>query len=203
MELRNIVKNLSKYKIFLAVSVIIGMLLGMFYYSLPKTYTATGSFYVKRSVDTLRLSYFSYEGYYGQQTAQAYTNTAIALFESLDTRFESLSRVGLSTNIVNLKKFSKVIKVTKAGPQLITLTVTSKDPRMAEALWESVANTTIEKSRFINIGGDPFLSISKTSEVPVVRDVYKPLWLCLTTGGLLAPLIVILFISLRSYFKWK
>lgn len=203
MELKEIVKTLRKYNRTLAASAVAGLLLGYLGYLAPKPYYATGSFYIKRSVDTTRFNYFAYEGYYGQQAGLSYTNTVMALFESLDIRYMALTNINLPTDIYNLRKYSEMIKVKKTGPQVITLTVKGWTPQKAEDLWNSMAGTTIIKSRQLNINGDPLLSISKISENPVVKVQYKPLWVCLAFGLAAVPLLVIFYLSLREYFKWK
>ena len=203
MEIKEIVKNLSKHSQVLILSSVAGVLLGYLFYLGPKPYYATGSFYIKRSVDTTRFNYFAYEGYYGQQTGLSYTNTVLALFESLDIRYKALTNINLPTDINNLRKYSGMITVKKAGPLLITLTVKGWTQEKAEALWNSMANTTIEKSRQINTTGDPLLSISKISENPVVKVQYRPLWICLAFGLISVLLLVIFYLSFKEYFNWK
>jgi capsular polysaccharide biosynthesis protein len=201
MELNEIVKNLRKHNKILLFAAIVGILGGYLFYLAPKPYYATGSFYVKRAVDTTKFQYFSYEGYYGQQAGLSYTNTVLALFESLDVRYEALNSINLPTDIDSLKKYSGMIKVKKTGPQIITLTIKGKTLQKAEDLWNSISSTTIEKSKQININGDPLLSISKISENPVVKIQYKPLWACVVFGFVLTPLFVIFYHSLKGYFK--
>jgi capsular polysaccharide biosynthesis protein len=203
MELREIIKILTKYKVALAISVVIGVLGGIAFYISPKTYSASGSFYIKRGADTLRFKYFAYEGYYAQQTGLSYTNTVMALFESLDIRFEALNKLNLPTDNTSLRRYSRIIKAKKVGPQIITLTVKGTNTEELGRLWDSVANTVIEKNKQINITGDPLLSISKISDAPIVRQLYRPLWLCVLAGALLSPFLVVLFVTFKGYFKWK
>lgn len=201
MELNRIIKNLGKYKILYIVCLVLGLLGGLGFYLLPKTYISTGSFYVKRSADTLKFKYFEYEGYYAQQTGISYTNTILALFESMDIRFEALDKLNLPTDMNSLRKYSRLIRAKKAGPQIITLTVTGKDLEETRTLWETVANVTLEKNKQMNVYGDPLLSVSKISENPVVKEQYKPLWMCALGGALLLPALATFYFTLREYFK--
>jgi capsular polysaccharide biosynthesis protein len=89
------------------------------------------------------------------------------------------------------------------GPQLITLTVKGRNPETVKDLWNSVADTTIIKNKQINIDGDPLLGIYRVSGSPIVRDVYRPLWLSVIIGGVFLPSLIILFAAIRRYFKWK
>jgi capsular polysaccharide biosynthesis protein len=186
MELKQIFKNLKKYKIALLLSAVVGVLAGLVFYLAPKTYYATGSLYVTRAIDDVKFKYFAYEGYYAQQTGVSHTNNVLSLIDSLDTR-----------------KYATMIKAKKSGPQLITLMVKGKTADQAEKLWRAVTEVTLEKDRQINLKGDPLLNVSKVSDNPVVKDQYKPLWLCIVFGFIFAPSLLILGISIKEYFKWK
>ena len=203
MELRNLIKKLNAHRLLLLAFFFVGGVLGATYFSLPGNYTATGSLFVKRAVDLTRFNYFAYEGYYGQQTALSYTNTLVAMMESIDLRKNSLDRLGIQVNEQSLIKYSRQIKVKKAGPQLITLTVKDRDFVNAQTLWNAVADSTIEISRNVNQTGDPFLNISKISEEPVIKPQYKPLWLCLPIGMMFGFVAGVFLVTVKEYFKWK
>jgi capsular polysaccharide biosynthesis protein len=203
MELKQIIKNLKKYKIALLLSAVVGVLAGLVFYLAPKTYYATGSLYVTRAIDDVKFKYFAYEGYYAQQTGVSHTNNVLSLIDSLDTRNESLRKLNLPVDTNSLRKYATMIKAKKSGPQLITLMVKGKTADQAEKLWKAVTEVTLEKDRQINLKGDPLLNVSKVSDNPVVKDQYKPLWLCIVFGFIFAPSLLILGISIKEYFKWK
>lgn len=203
MELKEIVINLNKHKLTLLASVLVGIFLGYLFYTTPKNYHAVGSFYVKRAADTTKFKYFSYDGYYAQQTGLSYTNTILALFESTDVINEALKKINLSTDINNFKKYSRMIQAKKTGPQIITLTVKGKTRDEAKSLWNSLTDTTINKNKEINKDGDSELSVSKIMEEPVLKEQYRPLWMCLVLGGIFVPTLVIFFLGLKDYSKWK
>ena len=115
MELKEITKSLSKHRVFLLVAFFVGILAGAGFFFMPKTYTSSGSFYVRRSADTLKFKYFAYEGYYAQQTGLSYANTVQSLFESLDVRFEALNKLNIPTDTTNLIKYSRYIRAKRSG----------------------------------------------------------------------------------------
>jgi len=203
MELKQVLKNLKKYKIALLLSAVVGVLAGLVFYLAPKTYYATGSLYVTRAIDDVKFKYFAYEGYYAQQTGASHTNNVLALIESLDIRSEALKKLSIPVNTSNLRKYSSMIKVRRTGPQIITLAVKGKTADQVGKLWDSITNVAIEKNRQVNLNGDSFLNVSKISENPVVKEQYKPLWLCLVFGFVFAPSLLIFGIGLKEYFKWK
>lgn len=203
MELKDIIKKLKKYRIFVAVAALVGIILGYAYFLIPHTYTASGSFYINRAVQIQKENngYFTYEGYYSQQTALSYTNTVVALLESYDVRSESLKNLNIQVNEASLRKYGRLIKVKKMGPQLVTLTTKQKTANEAEDLWKSVSKTLVEKTSNINERGDSNLNISAVIENPVIKESYKPLFVCVLTGAFLATFFAVIFVSIKEYFS--
>ncbi len=197
------VKKIVKHKVLIIILILVGLVAGTAYYFLPSRYAATGTLFVKRSADASTSNYFIYEGYYSQQTALSFTSTTMALLGSIDVRSRSLTKLGLPVSESNLRKYSRLIRVSKLGPQLVTLTTVGNSTGDAEALWKAVADTTILTARQLNVGGDPLLSISKVSLQPVVKVEYKPLWLCMSVGGLAFFVLAIFLVSTKEYFGWR
>ncbi len=186
----------------LIISIVIGVTFGSIYYALPKNFTGIGSFYVTRRSENSTLQYFNYEGYYSQQAALSYTNTIVALLESYDIRNKSMQKLGIPTTEESLRKYGKLIKVKKVGPQIITLTIKESTKETAQKLWNTVANTLIEESKKMNAEGDTNLSIAKISENIVIKKSYDSVALDLllgALGGLLASSFVVIF--KETYFK--
>jgi capsular polysaccharide biosynthesis protein len=204
MELKKCLTVISRYKIILVISIFVGALFGGIYYLLPNHFTATGLLYVRRSIDSSMFKYFSYEGFYAQQTAQSYTNTVFALLGSVNIRSAALKKMGIADTEANLFRYGMMIKSKKVGPQIINLTITGKTSKEAGDLWNAVGETITESVKSSNnLGGDPNLSVVKMGDSPVVRIQYKPLWACLPVGSVVLFTFTLLLISAREYFKWK
>jgi capsular polysaccharide biosynthesis protein len=204
MELKEILKFLKLNRGAMILSSILFGIVGVtaFFY-VPTKYYANGSLFVKRSIYPYSPDHFTYEGYYGQQAAMAYTNSVIGLIESEDLRSKAIEKFGLEVNEKNLRKFAKKIKATKTGPQLITLTAKGNNAKEAEELWSVVTGATIETVNKINSDGDPYVSISKIIEKPIVKEGYKDAIVFTALGLCFGAFISAFFLAVKNYLKGK
>ncbi len=200
MEIRDILKKLRKHKRLIVLFVIIGFFFGCILNFVPPTYTSSGSLYIKRSINQ-ETEYFTYEGYYGQQTALSYTNSVVALLESPDVKREVLKLMNLSTDERNIRKLSKMIRAKKIGPQVILVTVKSKNYDTSKEVWDKTVNSLVEVASKVNRNGDKNLGISLVSEQPIVKESFRSLYLFGTAGSLMFFTFSLFYISLKEYFK--
>lgn len=198
MELKRLIKAISKNKKTLIKYGIAGLVLGIAAYFWPAKYITTGSFYVKRGVDT-SIDFFTYEGYYAQQAALAYTNTVIALFDSVDIQSKALAETGIPVNEKTLQKAARNTRVKKSGPQIVTLTVKGKTENESIVLWAALAKETTQAITRINSDGDPRISISEVAEKPVTKKEYKSLAINIPAGILAGLVLGLAVISLKEY----
>ncbi len=202
MELKDILKRIKKYKIFLVLFAIAGFSAGALFYAIPSKYISSGSFYIKRGVN-LEKEYFTYEGYYAQQTALAYTNSVAALIESPDIKKKVLEEMKIPVNEESLRKLNKIVRVKKTGPQIILVTVKDKDYDTSAKMWNKLAESLINKTNEINKNGDESLSIGLVSEQPLVRETYKSFYLFALVGSVTGLSLAIFFICVKEYFRDK
>ncbi len=200
MEFRDVFKKTRKNRGILAIFALIGLSAGVLLHFLPSNYTASGSFYVTRKEDNSEL-FFTYEGYYSQQTATTYTNSVVALAESVDVKKQVLNRLNLPVNGYNVRKINKSMSVKKTGPQIINITFKDKDANKAKTIWENMSDILIETSKEINRDGDGKLAVIKISEEPFIKESYKPLSITSFLGILCGFSLGILIISFKEYFK--
>jgi capsular polysaccharide biosynthesis protein len=202
VDLKDILKFTKKNAIKItAVGLFFGLLGVAVYYWVPTKYLASGSIYVKRSVENGEGKYFTYEGYYNQQTATSYTNTVMGFLESIDVRSQSLENLGFDVTESSLRRLGKQIKIKKAGNQLITLSVKDISPQYAQALWLELARNTISTAQTLNSNSDPALQISMLKDLPVVKEVYKNVWLNFFIGVALGKLIAIIVLAFKAYVR--
>jgi capsular polysaccharide biosynthesis protein len=200
MELKEIKKTLSKNKFLLVISAFIGLALGVVLYYSPTKYISTGSFYVGREIDKSD-EFFSYEGYYAQQTAVMYTNSVMSLAESFDVKKSALDDMGLPYNNKNVRILERALKIKKSGPQTITISTKHFDKDTSESMFRSISKSLVKISENLNKSGDNSLFIQQVSTEPLVKEVYKSFYIY-SFVGLLSGLIVGLFyLCLREYFK--
>ena len=115
MELKKITKTIEKNKFFLITASFIGLILGIIFYFLPSKYISSGSFYVSKKTDN-SLEFFTYEGYYAQQSAITYADSVVNLAKSVDIKKDVLEKMNQPINEKNLRELNKSIKIKKAGP---------------------------------------------------------------------------------------
>ncbi|MBP7785922.1 hypothetical protein KA062_01560, partial [Patescibacteria group bacterium] len=142
MEFREIFKKIRKNRQVLSLCALIGLITGVLIHFLPSNYTASGSFYITRKEDNSE-SFFTYEGYYSQQTASTYTNSVVALAESEDVKKQVLNKLDLPEDGYNIRKISKSMSVKKTGPQIINIALKDKDLNRAKTIWENIADILI------------------------------------------------------------
>lgn len=200
MELREIFKKIRKNKKMLIVCILVGLLAGILFHFLPSNYIASGSFYITRKEDNSE-SFFTYEGYYSQQTATTYTNSVVALAESVDVKKQVLEKVDLPIDDQNIRKINKSMSVKKTGPQIINITFKDKDLKKVKTIWQSISDILIETSKEINLNGDGKLTVVKISEEPFIKEGYKTLWMTGVAGIIFGCSLGLLIVSLKEYFK--
>lgn len=200
MEIKDVYKKLIRHRTNLMLSLLAGALLGIIFYFLPSKYVASGSLFVNRKIGAEN-SFFTYEGYYGQQTALSYTNSILSLIESVDVKKMVLESNKMPLNSKNMNMLNRIVSVKKTGPQVIYLTVKGKTYEEAKRLWNSVSNVTVAAAYEINRNGDEKLSISPISPQPLVGLPYKSIYLYGVVGVLISFTLASFFICLKEYFK--
>ena len=204
MELKEIIEFIKKYiKQIILGSIIFGMVGALLHFVLPTKHYASGSLFIRRSVNPFTEDHFTYEGYYGQQSAMLYTNSIIGLVESEDIRKQALENLNVEVNEKTLRKYSRKIKTRKTGPQLLTLITKDPTPEKATLLWKSVSDSTINTLNKINKNGDPFISVAKVSDEPIVKESYKNIFVDILVGLGIGFIISTTFFSLKSYLSYK
>ncbi|MFC1755787.1 YveK family protein [Patescibacteria group bacterium] len=183
MELKEIITFFkTNFKVILIATIISGLLGVAGYFLLPKKYHASGSLFVRRSIYPYSENHFTYEGYYGQQAALAYTNSIIALIESEDIRATALKELNVEVNEATLRKYEKKIKTVKSGPQLVELVIKEKSQDKANKLWNAVADSTIVTMSNISRQNDPFVGLVRVSSDPIVKQTYRNVAVCAIVG---------------------
>ena len=198
MELKELIKAIYANKKLLVIFTLLGLFTGVATFYLPAKFISTGTLFITRAVEKTD-RYFTYEGYYSQQTAVAYTNTAVALLESIDVKTQALEKAGIEPNGYNLKKYSKLVDIKKNGPQLITLTVKDNSYEKSQSLWNSMADSFIKYSDEANFNTDPNLKILKISPEPVVKPEYKSIYFYSVCGLLGGFIFGVLLITFKKY----
>ncbi len=171
MEVKDLLKISKKhFSLILGSGLVFGLIGVLSFYFLPKVYRAEGSFYISRlSDDSTDLGDFTYEGFYAQQAASNYTGTFVALLESVDVKRNALLEMGRPVTGDSLRRFSRSVSVKKPAPQVVSLTVSSKDPEEARNAWTSVAQQALLVS-------DASINVVSLSKEPIVLERFNNLY---------------------------
>lgn len=197
MELKEYLKVFKKYFAFILLVGLTGALIAYISTkSLPRAYSLTQTFYLAALTSTPGRSepalqsqdIYSYEGYYAQEKARNFTDTAVAILDSDDFK----SDVG---------EDSQNLAVRKMAPQVIRLTASAPNSQSAQKLMSKTINIFNEKS--VTLADSRFVLSLKpiSSHVPgPSRDqIDKKI---ITVFGLLLGFAFATFVvSLKTYFR--
>ena len=200
MELKQITKTIEKNRFLLITATFIGLILGIIFYFLPSKYISSGSFYISKKTDN-SLEFFTYEGYYAQQSAITYADSVVTLAKSVDIKKDVLEKMSQPINEKNLRELNKSIKIKKAGPQIISLEIKGRTYELAEETWTKFSESLIKKSDEMNKNSDEKLVVNTVSEKPLTRKAYRSPWAFGATGVLAGLALGILVMCGKEYFK--
>ena len=201
MELKDILKMLNKRRTEIGLFVLCGGFLGVAVSFLPGKFKTELSYFVGRIADKPSAEFFTYEGYYAQQTAQSYTNTAVALLESQDLKRAVLNELQLPVTDNNIRKLSKSYRVAKNGPQVITLTVTDYNYDKSINTFTVISKKFLIASEKVSTGSDENISVSPLADSPVIRQEQRPFFYFVAGGLLFGLAFSLLKIALKEYLK--
>jgi len=199
VEIRELYLFFKAYiKLMLLTGLAFGALGVAAFYFYPQTHVATGSFFVSRAAQSGSPDYFTYEGFYSQQSALSFTETVIGLMESVDIRKAALATLGSSPTEESLRRVAKITRVKKAAPQLITLQVKEKSPVAAGSTWLALSSATLAAVDKIKASGDLALQVSLLQETPVIAKTYRNVFVNFFGGFGAGTLLFALGVSIRK-----
>lgn len=202
MELYEYFKILTKYlKQILFASVALSILAYGVSFYFPTNYRASVTVYVQRIPEKPAAGDYTYDGFYAQKAAEAYTDTVFGFLTSIDILQRAAKVAKLPADSQSLAGFAKKIKIEKVAPQLIDVRVTLKDKNSAKDLALSLAQSAQERVSLLNQEGNTGLTINLANPEPFLAEV-KP-WKELNAAvGFLAGLIFTTAgVFLREYLK--
>lgn len=201
MEIKDIFKNLNKHRKILVYTTFLGLIAGLAISTLPTKYTSLGSLFVGRSAEESE-NYFTYEGYYAQQSALGFTDSVIAIIRSPDLIKLLLENTDTPVNASNYRKISKSISIKKTGPQIISVGLKGDSYEKSKTMWLELNNILIDKIENINRDTDVNLSVSTVSEEPLVRESYRNVFVFSLVGLIFGAFFGMFLTSLKEYLRY-
>ncbi len=201
MELKELVATVRKHtKLISSIVLVTGILGVALHFIVPTAYYAEGTFYVSGFSQPSTTEYFAYDGYYAQQSAQSYTQTLAALFESVTLHSAVLDQLAIPVTENALRAFSKRLSVRIQSPQLVRVIYKSNSPDVASAHWQTLADVVTAKSTLLNDQGVSQLAVVPVHDYPVVKRGYSSVYLAFAIGAGLGLVAVTIWITLKEYY---
>lgn len=187
MELKKAIDLLKKDIFFLLLFAILGAIIGWQAAKfLPQGYTQSQLFFVAKA-PLASPSFYNFEGYYTQETARNFTDTAVAILEN--RQFQNLAQESNAT-----------ANIRKVAPQLINITTQSSQkenlegliPKLAVAFNTQIANLTKDDLPIQIKEVAPASNITYFALNPIVLSI---------AGIILGTTFSVFIVALKIYFK--
>ena len=186
MELKQYLKIFKQYSpLIIAFSLLGAALAFVLTPRLPSGYTASQLFYVVSPKLAQNPSY-NFEGYFIQEEARNFTDSAIAILSSADFTSE-LAGPNLSIN------------ARKAAPQVIRLSVTAETPENSRKLLTKAVSSFNQK--MVDLTGDQAVRIKAVGPEMEATFAGFNQKIMMVFGFLIGAIFAILTVSLKTYFK--
>jgi capsular polysaccharide biosynthesis protein len=203
MELKDLIKFTQRQQIPLLSVGLIFFILGIFVsLKLPAKFIAKSDIFVYKNTAPESSTFFTFEGFYANQAAKEFTDTAGGILESeglVQKTLTSLGREGSSSEVDNVLRG---LEVQKVSPNLLKVSLSR--PTSEEARLLSGALITSAQDEVLNLtttdGQEPF-TLSVITDEPLIEPSSPPVLL----NGLVAALagvgLALLILSFREYLK--
>lgn len=199
LDLMTITTFLYRYKLRIFLCGLIGTFIGVLVYIfIPAKYVSTGTFYITRPIEDK--AEFSYEGFYSQQTAQAYTDVFVSVLEGKELRSEIITGMGLVNSAGSYYALNRLISIKKTTPSSIRLEVKTQDRDFSVVLWNLIVSKSLEKHRTISLS-DKNISVFVLNPVPITYATYKNVYLNSVLGGVIGLFLGTIFFGFKEYYS--
>lgn len=161
----------------LLLATLAALVAGLFSRSLQPSFEASASVFVGRESQAPSSGFYSFDGYYSQQAAERFTDTAMGVMRNKEIVKLAARESGFSDSAAGSRDFSRRLKVKRAGPQLIALSFADRQKEKAVLFIQNLAKITAQKIDELNKKGDRLLTLSVLEPVPFVEERVISPWL--------------------------
>jgi uncharacterized protein involved in exopolysaccharide biosynthesis len=202
MELREYFRFIRRFAYIIVAGIVLGSVVGSLYaMSRPEHYQSVMSLFVRRQTEVANIQYFTYEGYYAQQSAAAYTENALKLISNDEILRRAAKIAGMGQESADIQQIRGAIVSKKDAPQIIKLTVTMPTKDGVTRLTNGVAQALKTRTDELNQAGDNKLSIEPVNSEPIVMQVKQSPLLYGVAGSILGLLGTLVGCALWWYAK--
>lgn len=200
MELKHYLKILQKHwKMILAAAAAVAVVVGIASVYWPTRYKSELTVYVQRVPEDPPAGDYTYDGFYAQQAAEAYTDTVEGFLQSRDIIRQALAASNLSTDTNMVRAVEKRLEVEKVAPQLINVSLTMETQNKATALIKEIAAVTKERAKTLNQQENEAMVIDLVNPDPLESSVKPWLELNVVVGFLGGLVIATSGVLLKGY----
>ena len=133
-------------------------------------FEAGGIVFVGRTAEKATSNFFTYDGFYAQQTAERYTDSVLGIIKSDPLIQSALLKLNLPSQFSEVTALRRNLLVQKVGPQVLSVRVTANDSSKAGNIWQALAEETSARVANLNETGDTSLFVKPLS-TPIVQTV--------------------------------
>jgi capsular polysaccharide biosynthesis protein len=200
MELIEYLRFLYRFWLWLVVGAVVGVVIAAGYAYIQKdAYRASLSLLVQRQPDSTTTQYYTYDGYYAQQTAAAFTDNALKLLTNDAIVMRAAQSAGLSTSEANVAMLKSAITVKKDASQLLQLSVVLPSRQDAAAFSSGLASALRDRTNELNQEGDKKLAVDAVNGTPYVVLVRPWVLLYAIVGAVLGLLLAAASAGMWAY----
>ena len=199
MELKVLIQQLKKRLWIIVGTTLLGVIAGWGVVSfVPVRYEASLSIYVQKIIEQSMSGEYTYDGYYAQQAAEAYTDTVMGLLESPDVAASALMATGLNSDTIVALKRS--LKVEKVAPQIVHMAVTQTDQQAASELVMAVTKIATDRVQQLDTQTSGY-TVETVNDEPLIVVQALPSMLTIRVGGLLGLMVSVGFLAFWVYLR--
>lgn len=199
MELAKLLQSVkNNLLLLLLLGVVTAAIAGGIANSIKPTYTAGLTVYVQKPVENPSSGEYTYDGYYAQQAAEAYTDTVVGLLESQSIISKAAERLN-RTSAKDLEAYTRAVTVEKSAPLLISLKATTESADEASTLVKEVFIAA--KGQIDQQTSNGKYVVALVDEVPLVQQNRLPVALVALVGAMLGMTLGIAGLFLKEYLK--
>lgn len=183
----------------LAAAAAVAVVVGIASVYWPTRYKSELTVYVQRVPEDPPAGDYTYDGFYAQQAAEAYTDTVEGFLQSRDIIRQALAASNLSTDTNMVRAVEKRLEVEKVAPQLINVSLTMETQNKATALIKEIAAVTKERAKTLNQQENEAMVIDLVNPDPLESSVKPWLELNVVVGFLGGLVIATSGVLLKGY----
>lgn len=189
---------LKKYwLVILAIASLAGVFSTLIAQKLPPLYEVSSSIFVSREITAPPTNFYSYDGYYSQQSAERFTDSLVGLLRNKEIVRQALLKSGKDGS--DVAGFSRRIKVKRLSPQLVAVSFADYREDFAVSFLGNLVTEITTRVRTLNLRGDKLISLSVLENTPFVeRKEFKPAIIGLVAFFVLSLLLSLIFSFLEN-----